>query len=374
MLVTFISECEKKALKRTRRVLDAFANRIGSNTWQTPITQEGLDAVRKLLRKTASKNTAISCHQLKSRLRTELLWIIGNRDKFNSEGIVAVNYTEQNIDKFIDKDNWKKIEVIKYAGAIAGLFHDFGKANKLFQNKINPEKKTKLYEPYRHEWISLRLFQAFVGNKTDAGWLKELSQIEKNKFPKYFKDGIDDNVNGIDDNVRGNNPITRLPSLAKLVAWLILTHHRLPIYPKWKEVSPLYLEYVDNWLEKNFDANWNSYNCKDEDQKTRIQENWQCDSLPTESVKWRSHTGNIVSDAIAKLQPWVMEGINWLDDEIFTTHLTRLCLILADHYYSSRSEVTPKWQSDNYMVWANTNRETKQYKQKLDETLNWRGL
>jgi CRISPR-associated endonuclease/helicase Cas3 len=49
MLVTFISECEKKALKRTRRVLDAFANRIGNNTWQTPITEEGLDAIKKLL-------------------------------------------------------------------------------------------------------------------------------------------------------------------------------------------------------------------------------------------------------------------------------------------------------------------------------------
>ena len=29
MMVTFISQCEKKALARTRRVLDAFADRIG---------------------------------------------------------------------------------------------------------------------------------------------------------------------------------------------------------------------------------------------------------------------------------------------------------------------------------------------------------
>jgi len=39
MMVTFISQCEKKALKKTRRVLDAFANRIGDNTWQTVITE-----------------------------------------------------------------------------------------------------------------------------------------------------------------------------------------------------------------------------------------------------------------------------------------------------------------------------------------------
>jgi len=35
MMVTFVSQCEKKSLAKTRRVLDAFANRIGSNTWQT---------------------------------------------------------------------------------------------------------------------------------------------------------------------------------------------------------------------------------------------------------------------------------------------------------------------------------------------------
>ncbi len=34
MIVTFVSQCEHKALNRTRRVLDAFANRIGGRTWQ----------------------------------------------------------------------------------------------------------------------------------------------------------------------------------------------------------------------------------------------------------------------------------------------------------------------------------------------------
>jgi CRISPR-associated endonuclease/helicase Cas3 len=66
MMVTFVSQCEKKALNRTRRVLDAFADRIGDNTWQTVITQEGLLAVKKLLRKTATKNTAVSCHWMQA--------------------------------------------------------------------------------------------------------------------------------------------------------------------------------------------------------------------------------------------------------------------------------------------------------------------
>jgi len=95
MMVTFVSQCEKKSLNKTRRVLDAFANRIGNRTWQTVITNEGLIAVKKLLRKTASKNTAVSCHWIRSRSRSELQWVIGNKDKFNSQGIVPVNYTNQ---------------------------------------------------------------------------------------------------------------------------------------------------------------------------------------------------------------------------------------------------------------------------------------
>jgi len=48
MMVTFISECEKKALNRTRRVLDAFANRTG------------------------------------------LLWVVGNRSKLNFQDQVKI--------------------------------------------------------------------------------------------------------------------------------------------------------------------------------------------------------------------------------------------------------------------------------------------
>ena len=95
MMVTFVSQCEHKALNRTRRILDAFANRIGTNTWQTVITEEGLQSVKKLLRKTATKNTAVSCHWLRSRSHSEFIWVVGNKSKFNEQGIVPVNYTDQ---------------------------------------------------------------------------------------------------------------------------------------------------------------------------------------------------------------------------------------------------------------------------------------
>ncbi len=184
MMVTFISQCEKKALARTRRVLDAFADRIGDNTWQTVITQEGLLAVKKLLRKTASKNTAVSCHWMRSRSRSELIWVVGNRNKFNAEGIVPVNLTTKEVpmDILIDKP----IKGMNYANThlqcldqhlfavgyvaeqlyksfypednaqanavfIAGCIHDLGKLDPGFQEwVIRPKNKNYVPEDGQH--------------------------------------------------------------------------------------------------------------------------------------------------------------------------------------------------------------------------------
>lgn len=156
MIVTFVSQCEKKSLKRTRRILDSFANRIGDNVWQTAITEDGLETVKQLLRKSATKSTAVSCHRNKTRQLTELVWIIGNKRQFNEIGIVPVNFTEKDISVYQDDYQWRTLILMRYATAIAGLFHDFGKANVLFQKKIKPNLKTDSFEPFRHEWVSLR--------------------------------------------------------------------------------------------------------------------------------------------------------------------------------------------------------------------------
>ena len=364
MMVIFVSQCEKNALSKTRRVLDAFANRIGDNTWQTVITEEGLKTVKKMLRQTASKSTAVSCHWIRSRSRSQLIWIVGNKKKFDETGVVPVNYTENEFSQYADNYKWKMIAVIEYAATIASLFHDFGKASLLFQKKLDPELKTEKFEPYRHEWLSLRLFQSFVCNKTDKEWLESLSQIGKDQVVECFKDGLDGNVNS-------NHPIKDLSPFAQLIAWLIITHHKLPVYPKWKEQENLLPRFEDiaEWMDINFDAVWNSHNCKNEDQQDRLEENWCFKmGLPYKSMHWRSKICLIASEANAKLAAQHFHETDWLNNHIFTTHVSRLCLMLADHYYSAQERVTEEWRSPGYKVWANTDR-SKAFKQQLDEHL-----
>lgn len=371
MMVTFISECEKKALPKSRRVLDAFANRIGTRTWQTVITLEGLDAVKKLLRKTASKNTAVSCHWIRSRSRSELVWVVGNRKRFDAQGNVPVNITEADISQYQDDSRWKTRDVILYASKIAGLFHDFGKANLLFQAKINPNKKTAVFEPYRHEWVSLRLFQAFVGTQSDTEWLNQLAEVSDSNTNECIMDGL----NG-QQVTPSNHPILTLPSFARLVAWIILSHHRLPLKPAWKDdVNSASFEHIDQWLE-GFDAVWNSYQCKDEDQKNRVKDNWTFSekALPYHSKKWGAHARIIASEAKERLAGFLNNEheVDFINDHLFTGHLARLSMMLADHYYSAQKDVTNEWRGDAYSVYANTygnNDEQSGFKQQLDEHL-----
>lgn len=367
MNIMLVSQCSKLALVETRRILDQFAERKGERTWQTAITQQGLDTLRKMLRKNAKRNTAVACHWIKSGNRTELLWIVGNQREFNEQGTVPTNTTESDVLRSKDENQWHTAEDLSLLAGIAGLFHDFGKANTLFQKKLKPSHKGKMSEPYRHEWLSLRMFQAFVGDLSDREWLEKLLSVkdsdEQNLFESISKDGLG----------KAANPFAALQTpLARAIGWLILSHHRLP---KWDDKTgdgsgAPRLADIDRWLDSNkyLDPSWNSPQCQrekwDDDQKKGV---WNfANGSPLQSRNWRSKAKELAERGLKRAA--LTDGKkDWLADP-FSLHLARLLLMLADHHYSA-SEATPHWQDKTYNAFANTDRKSGKLKQKLDEHL-----
>ena len=361
MNILIISQCNKQALVETRRVVDQFAERKGSRTWQTQITKQGSLTLRKILRKSARKNTAIVCHWMKKDSQSELLWTEGNISMFNSMGTVPTNRTSSNILRSSSENQWHTIEDIALLVGIAGLFHDFGKANELFQKKLKTKKK--LYEPYRHEWVSLRLFQAFVGNLSDEQWLKKLGAI-----PDKIEKEIQGNLIR-DHSVEGINPFESLTPLAKCVAWLILSHHRLPVVAQSirKDIYEPNLGLINDWLSE-FEALWNSPQCKLKKwEPSEYERLWNFkDGLPFASKTWKRKAAYFSKRALKRPRFY---NTDWWSD-IFSMHLARLSLMLSDHAYSAKTDVETKWQDKkNCKTYANTNKKTGKLKQKLDEHL-----
>ena len=58
------------------------------------------------------------------------------------------------------ESDWPAIKDIALLACMAALFHDFRKANAAFQRKLVGAGRKA--DAYRHEWVSLRLFEAFV--------------------------------------------------------------------------------------------------------------------------------------------------------------------------------------------------------------------
>lgn len=384
MIVTLVSQCEKKALGRTRRILDAFANRIGDNVWQTAITEEGLKTVKQLLRSSATKSTAVSCHRNKTRQLTELVWIVGNKRKFNEVGIVPVNRTKRNIMHTEWENDWAYASSIQIIATLAALLHDIGKSTIGFQNKLI--KGSKQGDSYRHEWISLKLFELMIeGCNADEVWLERLMQLgdwlKNNDIEKRLANASQNTVN-----------IEAMPPLAQWVAWLIVTHHRLPPADKvfhsvtaiqrmqQPQETALYKRNLQQSYGrlKPFDYWVKNPKSLEEITKAQLKDFWQFEHLVINSPAWQKNikrwSKKALNDAtLMQLSQQASEDKKAISDP-FLLHLSRLCLMVGDHNYSSLKEDDSRCitvDSSFKNLAANTDRtaSTPTVKQSLEEHL-----
>ncbi|MCB1919091.1 MAG: type I-F CRISPR-associated helicase Cas3 [Candidatus Competibacteraceae bacterium] len=364
MNVLLISQCTKNALTETRRILDQFAERRGDRTWQTAITQQGLNTLHRLLRQTARKNTAVACHWIRGKDHSELLWIVGDARQFNAQGATPTNITQRNVLRREDENDWHAGEDIRLLARLAALFHDVGKANDVFQKKLKSPKADP--DPFRHEWVSLRLFQAFVGDagNDDRVWLERLLALDGSEA-KMILDGLI--KDGIDNKVYSPFKTLRLP-LARALGWLIVSHHRLPIKEDLAQVS---LDKL-NGLPRAVTHDWCGSHLQDK--KALIPGCWTFkQGLPFESSHWRQHVAK-AADAILKRPSLLDDPQPAVLGSPHVLHLSRLVLILADHYYSSQPSHTmygDKPGKKDAVLYANTGIKDgkRELKQRLDEHL-----
>lgn len=352
MNVMFISQCSKNALVETRRILDQFAERRGDRTWQTPITQQGLDTLYKMLRKTARKNTAVACHWIRSKDHSELLWIVGDIRRFNVQGATPTNTTVRDILRTRDENDWRTAEEIRLLTVLAALFHDFGKANQTFQKKLNSRKPVA--DAYRHEWIALRMFESFIGHDNDQAWLTRLTTLSEKTDRMWIKNLLRD---GLDQRLQ--SPFKYLPPLARVIGWMIVSHHRLPVQEK---KTPLHSAALIR-LPENIEEQW--CGCRVDIKAKDIENCWLFQKgLPFDSLSWRREVGKI---AKAILSRHGMLTTDWFNNP-YILYLSRMALMLADHYYSSEPSYL-RYGDVKYPLYANTDRATGLLKQRLDEHL-----
>jgi CRISPR-associated endonuclease/helicase Cas3 len=317
------------------------------------MTKDGLDTLRRLLGKTARKNTAVACHWIRGTDHSELLWIVGDSGQFNMHGAAPTNSTSRNILREKDENSWHTLQNISHLTSIAALLHDLGKSSGAFQKLLNA--KSPAGNLYRHEWVSLRLLHAYVGDdNNDHGWLSRLSDPEERDMQLLERlqgDGLGETT----------PPFKNLPPLAQIIGWLIVSHHRLPVYSD----DSFRTEFFQN-IPEYILATWN------QKQKAEVQDSpkhyWTFpDGTPFDRPAWRKR--------IAKLSHRLLSQLPKIDpkemiEDPFIMHLSRLCLMLADHDYSGR--IAPETRlplKSEWKVFANTDRKTGRLNQPLDEHL-----
>ncbi|MGI6075621.1 MAG: type I-F CRISPR-associated helicase Cas3f [Pyramidobacter sp.] len=361
MMVLFTSRSEKKARDTVRDILDNFADRIGNDTWQTVMTEDGLRTVKALLRRHATKNMAVACRWIRSRNCSELLFVVGDRSRFNDCGCVPVNTTSKNLIHSEWENDWTYAPLIKALAALGGLFHDMGKASDYFQHKLQCSGKWKKMDPLRHEWVSCKLLEALVkscgAESDDRIWLTALVD------GKLHSESLLSAMSGDRLSIES----AKMPPLACFLSWLILSHHRLPSTDGARYDGLAKNSFAD--MLKSIDGDWGYHNVNGSREDLEQCFTFSKGLFFEKGSAWKKQIVKWCGRMLKEYENFLRCFEEERSKPAFrvVAALARLSMMLADHFISSQPDEKGTWQS--VKLWANTDPKTHKKKQFLEEHL-----
>ena len=305
MLVSIISECSGAAWTRTRRILDRVFERTGERTWHGRMTEEGLDRVRTALIERASKNTSVAAHRAVGHRKFELEGIVGSGRLSVAEGRPAP-YVGGAYRKYLEPEladqAWRPW--LSAVVEIAALWHDVGKANAQFLDKVRRNAAER--DDVRHEILSVLAFcdamRALCAQTDRSPPTVEAHIRNALSKPQRFT-----NTEQTIDIAPAD-----LPAGLRYAAWLIATHHRLT--DACLNLRPVD-EHGDFLLTRH--SNPNAFHGRD----------------VIVALDERVLSPHLV-DETARLLPIVLDAPPWFPDWRFVAGPARLAMILADRLVS----------------------------------------
>lgn len=340
-----------KSIKKVNSVLDRYAIRVSQDSWQTRITEEGLVALRNDLMSIVNKNVSISCSKNYGFNKLKLLWVVGNKNKFNSFGQQPVFLTKI-LRRNISKDDYRiktKFEIdVCDVSLLAGYYHDIGKNNVFFAKKIL--SKTPIADPVRHELFSfyflLLIFEQFDIDKKFKNFSS--SEIESLYFKTFLKLKNVYQNEKFQPNDYFNN--LKISSFKDAVLISVLTHHRLP----------------EDRNKKFMDVS--SYIRAKEKRTYKGDEDNEC------FVMAGGFSENFIDKFNRVTHKLYLCFIDSTDDHEYwkgVVILSRSFLILADHKVSSIPLAKDGYDKNNESVFANTEIDNKSKIRTLKQPLAW---